>query len=95
MKGFEDKLGDLSWVGMPDKGWFVVGEEEDEEEKSFIEQQIETILKETLEKVAADNTNMTKGERADWLEYRRLVKEIPLQDGYPDTIFWPKRPDVD
>ena len=97
MEGFKDKLGDLSWIGKPDMGWFEVGpapeiDDENLSKKEYVDSQISALLKSSLDKVASDNLEITKGERADWMEYRRLVKEIPLQPGYPETINWPKRP---
>lgn len=82
---------------MPDLGWFEVGEIniDQEQKKKDILLQIDTIIQETNQKVAADNLNITKLERANWIEYRRLLKEIPLQPDYPNNVQWPKRPDVE
>lgn len=100
MQGYEDKLGDLSWLGdkqLYKKGWVKVGLETIPEpvriENSIlIPLQIEKILSETVDKVAADNLEITRGERADWIEYRRLVRAIPRQPGYPDKVRWPIAP---
>lgn len=35
---------------------------------------------------------MTAGDRAEWIEYRRGLREIRLQTGFPDNIQWPKAP---
>ena len=99
MNGFLDKIGDLSWRGLEDQGWFEVDVPDTEistsATKKVVDIQIEQLLKESLQYVAVDNLSITKGERADWIEYRRLVKEIPLQADYPNNIFWPKRPDIE
>lgn len=98
LSNFKDRLNDLSWVGKPDMGWFEVGPAPDSKEptqKDIVDKEINKILKDTTEFVAADNTDVTKGERADWITYRQLVKDIPNQEGYPDEVFWPKRPDVE
>lgn len=42
--------------------------------------------------VAADNTIMTKDKRSEWIEYRKKVREVTLQAGYPDVILWPTPP---
>ena len=96
MGGFKNKLNDLSWIGKPDLGWFIVGEIEEsvEEQKNFIDLQIQSFLKESAEFVAADNLSVTKDQRAKWIEYRRLLKEMTLQPGYPNEVSWPKRPDA-
>ena len=97
MSGFKEKLNDLSWVGMPDKGWFEIEvsdkEIEAKEKKQFIDSQIEKFLSDSLNMVAADNLNVTKQQRADWIEYRQKLKEMNLQPGYPTEVYWPKKPE--
>ena len=96
LHGFKERLGDLSWVGLPDRGWFEVDVEEPtltlEDKKKIIDDQIKHLLNETSPYVAVDNYNITKAERSDWLEYRRLLKEIQYQPGYPEDIYWPAKP---
>jgi len=95
LSGVKDRLGDLSWVGpaYADQGWFVVGEEvgvqlsAQEAEKTIAE-----ILKQTAWAVAVDNTEMTKEQRAQWLEFRQNLKNVPLQPGFPTEIVWPTEP---
>jgi hypothetical protein len=36
---------------------------------------------------------MMSGDRAAWIEYRRALREVRLQAGFPDSIQWPKAPD--
>jgi len=36
---------------------------------------------------------MTSGAKAAWIEYRRALREIRLQSGFPDAIQWPVRPE--
>ena len=97
MEGFKDKLNNLSWVGMPDKGWFEIEvsdkEIEAKEKKLLVELQIEKLLSESLPMVAADNTNLTKQQRSDWIEYRQKLKEMYLQPDYPTEVYWPKKPE--
>jgi len=95
LSGVKDRLGDLSWVGpaYADQGWFVVGEEvgvqlsAQEAEKTIAE-----ILKQTAWAVAVDNTEMTKEQRAQWLEFRQNLKNVPPQPGFPTEIVWPTEP---
>lgn len=85
-------MGDLSWAGHEDIGWFEVPPPP-VDKKAQAQTTIASILAQTLEKVAVDNTSISKGERQQWLEYRRLISEVPLQGGFPDKIFWPTRPE--
>ena len=87
MQGVKDRLGDLSWLGITDKAWFEITE------KDLLDQRIEQDLKETEYMVAVENTNMTKEQRAAWIEYRRLLSEVHLQVGYPHEVYWPTRPE--
>jgi len=93
--GIKDRLGELSWLGdaYVDQGWVEVGEETtipmtDAEVNTTIEQ----ILRNTAWAVASDNLTMTKGQRADWLEFRQALRDIPLQAGFPTNIVWPTEP---
>jgi hypothetical protein len=97
LSGFKDKLNNLSWVGMPDKGWFEVEisdkEIEAKEKKLLIDSQVDKFLNDSLYMVAADNVNITKQQRAEWIEYRQKLKEIYLQPDYPLNVYWPKKPE--
>lgn len=97
LTGYLDRLDDLSWVGYPDQGWFEVEVPEPivtlEDKKKLIDDQILHLLKESNGYVAADNYNISKGERSEWMEYRRLLKEIKYQPGYPEEVFWPSKPE--
>jgi hypothetical protein len=95
LEGFKDRLNDLSWIGMPDKGWFQVGPAPEPSKEEIILKEINKIIDETNQYVLADNSSLTKGEIGDWIEYRLQVKNIPYQEEYPDKVFWPKRPDVE
>ena len=95
LHNFKEKLNDLSWVGIHDKAWFEIGPSEKNKEYTKVEadDQIRHFLNESLPMVAADNTSITKEKRAQWIEYRRLLKDIQLQPDYPLNIYWPKKPD--
>lgn len=87
MEGVKDRLNDLSWLGIFDKAWFKVTE------KDLVDQQIERDLKETESMVSVENTNMTKEQRAAWIEYRMRLSEIYLQPDYPKIVNWPPKPE--
>lgn len=98
LRGILEKLGDLSWLGpqYENQGWIEVGELPDPtivSKDKVLLKQIEDAIKESDSIVAADNTSITKGQLADWIEYRRLLREIPLQGGFPEMIDWPLKPE--
>lgn len=35
---------------------------------------------------------MTAGQKSAWIEYRRALREVRLQAGFPNNIQWPTRP---
>ena len=39
------------------------------------------------------NAALADGERNAWAAYRRLLREVPQQAGFPQSIDWPKSPD--
>lgn len=98
MAGITDKLGDLSWLGNEflDKGWFVVGEGSPDptpsSESEIQWEKAKQLLKESDWAVLSD-VPMTSGDKALWVEYRRALREIRLQTGFPSNIVWPYRPD--
>jgi len=96
MGGIVDRLADLSWLGdsFVDQGWFEVGEEAPipmtaEEANSTVAQ----LLNATAWAVAADNTSMTKEQRANWLDFREALRNVPSQEGFPENIIWPNQPE--
>lgn len=96
LAGIEDKLGDLSWLGpnFEDQGWVVVGEAPEivASRADLAWAQAKQLLAESDWAVLSD-VPMASGVRADWMEYRKALREIRLQPGFPDTILWPKAPE--
>ena len=101
MQGVIEKLHDLSWTGDPtltDQGWFIVGEGPDEltpaqSTKAELEwEKAKQLLKDSDWAVLPD-VPMTSGQKADWMEYRKALREIKLQAGFPDEISWPTKPE--
>lgn len=95
MAGIKDRLGDLSWLGdaYADQGWVEVGEPSRtamsvEDANATVEQ----MLKNTAWAVASDNTSLTKEQFAQWMEYRRALREVHLQVEFPTSIVWPAEP---
>jgi hypothetical protein len=57
----KDRLGDLSWAGHEDIGWFEIGPAPEPviDKAVVVNRRIERILNETADKVAVDNISMT------------------------------------
>jgi hypothetical protein len=97
MAGIQDRLGDLSWLGdaYADQGWFVVGESPAEPvqstEAELAWEKAKTMLAESDWSMLSD-VPMTAGNKALWIEYRRALREIRLQAGFPSDIQWPSKP---
>lgn len=102
----KDRLGDLSWAGHEDIGWFEVDAPEPEpksallpepepekDAKTLADEHVQHLLDTTLPMVAFDNASMTKAKMQEWVEYRKKLQEIHLQVGYPSDIYWPTRPE--
>jgi hypothetical protein len=94
-----DRLGNLGWAGKPDMGWFEVGPAPDPvvptelTPAQIAQNTIDHLLSESLPMVAADNTQLTKGQRAKWIEYRTALRNLSLSPDFPNNIYWPARPE--
>ena len=99
LAGVQDQLGDLSWVGINDKGWFEVGEvadpvsPTDTRTLSDIEWERAKALLQASDWSVLSDVPMTNGNKTKWLEYRKALREIKLQVGFPDIIAWPNKPE--
>lgn len=98
MSGITDQLGDLSWLGeaYTDIGWFVVGEAPPEPAQST---EAELSL-DRAKKLLADSdwavlpdVPMTNAKKSAWIAYRKALREIRLQPGFPSNIQWPNKPE--
>lgn len=38
---------------------------------------------------------LTQNERARWREYRQNLRDVPEQDGFPESVVWPDVPEKD
>jgi len=97
LSGIQDRLGDLSWLGenFADQGWFVVGDASAEPSQSteaeLVWEKAKQLLRDSDWTMLSD-VPMTSGNKALWIEYRRGVREIRLQAGFPTDIQWPAMP---
>lgn len=98
MHGFTEKLSNLYWLGKSyyDMGWFETGTEDIKATPSTPEELVWNEAKKLLadsDWAVLPDVIMTKGERESWIQYRKKLREIRLQPGFPNDIIWPKRPD--
>jgi len=98
MAGIQDQLGDLSWLGdaYADQGWVVVGTAP----ADFVQSSAAELAWDTAKKMLQESdwsmlsdVPMTAGNKALWSEYRRALREIRLQAGFPSDIQWPSKPE--
>ena len=93
--GVKDKLNDLSWVGLQDQGWFETSQEVESpysSSESIQWNKAKILLKESDWSVLSD-VPMVNSKRTEWIEYRKALREIKLQTGFPDSINWPQIPE--
>jgi hypothetical protein len=96
LHNFVDRLGDLSWAGKPDMGWFEVGPAPEPEtivHAESMRRKVDEWLKDSAEMVAIDNTNVTREQRAAWMDYRQKLRDALLQPSFPENVQWPTRPE--
>ena len=97
MSGIVDRIGDLSWLGdyYADMGWVVVGEAPPEPaqatEADLEWDRAKKLLAESDWSMLPD-VPMTSGQKSAWIAYRKALREVRLQPGFPKTINWPKKP---
>lgn len=97
MAGIQDKLGDLSWLGdaYADLGWVVIGEmapPAEADEAALANARAENDLRASDWTVLPD-VPMTVAKREEWIQYRKALREISLQAGFPTDIRWPTKPE--
>ena len=98
MSGIMDRLGDLSWLGADyaDMGWVVVGEAPPEPAQATDAElawdRAKKMLAESDWSMLPD-VPMTVGQKSAWIAYRKALREVRLQAGFPDSIQWPKSPE--
>ena len=98
LAGIQDQLGDLSWLGeaYADQGWVVVGDAPaapaPSTEAELAWEKAKQMLRESDWSMLSD-VPMTAGNKALWIEYRRALREVRLQSGFPSNIQWPAKPE--
>lgn len=96
MENVTDRLHDLSWVGLPDLGWFIVGEEPppppEATREDLIRQEAWDRLRECDWRVLPDEP-ITVGKRAEWIAYRRELRRIHKLERFPRGLKMPNPPE--
>ena len=88
----------MSWLGeaYADQGWVIVGEAPDDNSQSTVSDiawnRAKQMLKESDWAVLSD-VPMTAGIKAQWIEYRKALRDVRLQTGFPNSINWPDKPE--
>ena len=98
LQGFIDRIGNLSWLGpdYEDMGWVIVGDAPaDLAQASSADlewEKAKQLLRDSDWSVLPD-VPMTVGQKSAWIAYRKALREVRLQAGFPDNIQWPARPE--
>ena len=97
MAGVQDKLGDLSWLGeaYADQGWVEVDESVISNQSAPAEiawQKAKDLLRESDWSVLPD-VPMLNETRQEWIAYRSELREVRSQQGFPENITWPIKPE--
>ena len=95
LENVADRLHDLSWVDLPDLGWFVVGElpppPPETPREELIRQEALSLLRECDWTMLPDEP-LTVGERADWKAYRDKLRRTTKTQAFPPSFKMPDRP---
>jgi len=96
MSGFLDKIGDLSFVGVEDQGWFQVEGDApaaplQSTPAELAWNQAKLLLAESDWSMLPD-VPLLNGDKQLWQAYRKALREIRLQSGFPNNIVWPVKP---
>jgi hypothetical protein len=98
MGGIQEKLADLSWLGeaYADQGWVQVEGEiaaEPTSTPSEIEWERTKGLLRDSDWTMLSDVPLTVGEKQNWIAYRKALREVRSQNGFPDNIIWPNKPE--
>ena len=98
LSGMVDKIGDLSWLGVAYEGigWVVVGEAPPDPAQATTAELVWERAKKMLAEsdwAMLPDVPMTVGQKSGWIAYRKALREVRLQTGFPDNIQWPAKPE--
>ena len=96
MESVADRLRELSWIGMPDLGWFITGEEPppppEATREDLIRQEAWDRLRECDWRMLPDEP-MSPEQRQGWKDYRRLLRVANSRKSFPSNYELPKPPE--
>jgi len=101
LHGFKDRIGDLTWLGSPvhnDTGWFetdIPVPKTTLAEGVITESSVTSVAKALLAEsdwAMMPDVPMTAGKKQEWEVYRKALREIKLQPGFPENVSWPAKP---
>ena len=97
LAGIKDKIGDLSWLGddFNDMGWVEVESEEAEDTSDLATTywaRAKWLLQDSDWSMLSD-APLTVEEKTNWIAYRKALREIRSQVGFPTEINWPTKPE--
>ena len=99
LHNFRDRLSNLQWVKNPsiaDLGWFETELEEPKPYEPSMEEQVNLTLRQLLSQSdwsMLPDVPMTNSKKSEWIEYRRALRELKYQSGFPDDVIWPGKPE--
>jgi hypothetical protein len=96
MSGIKERLGDLSWLGdsYANQGWVEVEGDikQTSSEADLAWEKAKQMLRDSDWAVLPD-VPMYNENRQQWIEYRKQLRDIRLQSGFPKNIVWPSKPE--
>ena len=96
LSNIQDRLGDLSWLGegYADQGWIQVEGETEELIDSSSQrawQKAKNLLMQSDWTMLPD-VPLTVEQKQKWIAYRKSLRDIRSQVGFPENIDWPSQP---
>lgn len=98
LSGFQDRIGNLSWLGeaYADQGWVVVEGEAPADPVQSTQAELawenaKALLRDS-DWVVLSDVPMNQDKKVLWIDYRRALREIRLQAEFPTNIQWPVAP---
>ena len=103
LEGFKHKIGNLEWTGDPsiaDLGWFETNILNTSTTNNTTVESLDVTARQTAIALLRESdwtmlpdVPMSSSKKLEWQEYRKKLREINLQPGFPDTIGWPNKPE--
>lgn len=85
--------GDIGWILTTDEEWINPDPPTPYPRDQKIRQQRDRMLDKT-DRYMIPDFPITEEAREQWRQYRRALRDIPTQPGFPDSVVWPTEPGV-